>query len=138
MCKEIPFEGLNTIMNHTTSPGKCRYTKAVHENAPNHHVLAEEFAKFLTLTTEKPDIEIGIIHEYWSMKKITAVASNATAFPLRTTKYNTVVLTTWEDNVEEKAKYAKHAATELTSFIIKAQKDTDNIGYSNYSTSLLF
>jgi hypothetical protein len=133
-CKEIPYKDVNAITLDLAKPGKCRYTKSVHENAPNRNVFAEEFETLVNLSKDKPGFNIGIIHEYVAKDKINSVASDATAFYSRISKYNTLMLTTWEDNVEDNTNYARKVVAELSAFIIQVQNDTDNIGYGNYST----
>lgn len=134
MCREVPYEELNTLTNHMAGHGKYRYGNSIREIAPDTNIVAQEFSRYLALS-ERPGVDLALVHEYIPMGKISSVASDATAFSHREPKNNVVAISYWEDNHEENFKFAKEATDELLAFTVRAEKEKDHFGYGNYSMS---
>jgi hypothetical protein len=136
-CRELPYEQLNTLINHMAEYGKYRYVKAVREDDLDTRVISQEFSRFLSLP-ERPGVNLTLIREYIPTQKILSVARDATAFSQRDTKNHVVVLSTWEDNYEENFKFVKEASNDLLSLTVQsgASKEKNNyFGYGNYCIS---
>jgi len=131
---EIPFENLNALQNPNVQPGKNVYMKGATQVEPKSDVANKVFDAMQQMT-ESGDLRVAFMFEYFALRKVRSVPSDATAFCSRGPQCNVVFFGSWENDTPELSKKGKEAAHALTSLVMaveKPPKPDENKGYSNY------
>ena len=155
MCKEIPYEELNALQvratqsalsasasrisqlkqNDGVAPGSNYYMKSIFVSGPQPDV-AEDILSHLDTLTEKHKLRMLFIYEFFPIKKVLSVPTEATAY-VRRPRLSTMVLVRWDNDGSDKLADVRLAATELTNLALSAENKVppaENTGYGNYST----
>ncbi|RPD66671.1 FAD-binding domain-containing protein [Lentinus tigrinus ALCF2SS1-7] len=130
MAKEQPYEVVNSLQNDVAYPGQNVYMKGCF--APETYpraILPHAFQRVVELSAAGTH-NIALLLEYFPLAQANAVPDNATAYP-RGLSSNVLCLVFAKEDSEEAFKYSRDVAHELTGMI--AGKDTNNVGYGNYS-----
>lgn len=91
------------------------------------------FQRIVELSAD-PKYDVTILQEYFSLKKANEVADDATAYR-RGLSPNVLCLVMGKGEPEEVFEYSRDAAHELIGLV--AGTDGNNLGYGNYSASVL-
>ncbi|ETW78593.1 hypothetical protein HETIRDRAFT_419847 [Heterobasidion irregulare TC 32-1] len=133
LCKEIPYEELNTLQNDGVAPGSNYYMKSVFVSGPQPDV-AEDILSHLDTLTEKHKLRVIFIYEFFPVNKVLSVPTEATAY-VRRPRLSTMVLVRWDNDGSDKLADVRLAATELTNLALSAENKVppaENTGYGNY------
>ena len=96
----------------------------------------EDILSHLDTLTEKHKLRMLFIYEFFPVKKVLSVPTEATAY-VRRPRLSTMVLVRWDNDGSDKLADVRLAATELTNLALSAENKVppaENTGYGNYST----
>jgi FAD/FMN-containing dehydrogenase len=138
-CKEMNYELLNTVMNHTAAHGNNVYMKGVSQTKPSTATAAAVFKEYVELSAAHPGFfGSAVVFEYFPLDKIQAVASDATAFRSRGPQSNVLILPIWTGkNDKVRFAHAKKMSEVLGGIVSGAEvepKENENSGYGNYES----
>ena len=97
--------------------------------------VAEALVSRLPEISAKSGVNVTIVFELISTKKILSVPNNATAH-IRGPRVSVLLLALWTDKDANKIDAARSAAAELSRIIVQGEKiipESVNTGYGNYS-----
>ena len=98
--------------------------------------ITEDILSHLDALTEKHKLRMLFIYEFFPIKKVLSVPTEATAY-VRRPRLSTMVLVRWDNDGSDKLADVRLAATELTNLALSAENKVppaENTGYGNYST----
>jgi hypothetical protein len=133
-CKEIPFDQLNTIQNFNVVHGKNYYMKGVFSSGLQTDV-AEKLASRLPQIFAESGINLTVVFEFISTKKIISVPNHATAH-VRGSRINVLIITSWDSKDKNILDTVRNAANELGRILLQGEKiipESLNVGYGNYN-----
>lgn len=97
--------------------------------------VAEKLASRLPEISARSGVNLTILFELFSTKKVLSVPNHATAH-IRGSRISVLLLASWTDKDATKLDAARNATAELSRIIIEGEKiipESTNIGYGNYS-----
>ncbi|KZP17094.1 FAD-binding domain-containing protein [Athelia psychrophila] len=132
--KEIPYEELNALTNPSVPHGRCTYMKGVRWTKPRFEIISKVMDEVVKLSTERPDLEMSCIFEFFGLKKACSVPNDATAC-IRSPYCNVLNILRWDENTEENLVFARDASRKVTDIAISGNvelEDKASAGYGNY------
>lgn len=133
-CKEIPFEQLNTLQNFNVPHGKNYYMKGVFSSGPQAEV-ADKIVSRLPQVSAENGVNLTVVYELISMKKILSIPNHATAH-IRGGRINVLVIAGWDNKDTITLDTVRKATNELGQILIQGEKiipESLNVGYGNYN-----
>ncbi|TDL29767.1 FAD-binding domain-containing protein [Rickenella mellea] len=134
MCKEMPYEMINSLQNPVAAPGKNYYIRGVSQLQPRADISQTIFDGMVKHSSDG-EFHVNMLFEYLPLGKVNSVAHDATAFRSRGPQNNVVSLIIWGNNTPENTAKGRAIAHELTSVIVESERppsESDNSGYGNY------
>jgi len=131
--KEIPYEVLNSLQNHLARHGQCAYLRGALQTKGIPELEHAVFDKLVELSS--PQWRVAIIHEFHSLKKITSVSKNATAFNNRSQRRAIMAGCFWDENTPENQKKGHDIIHSITDIIASYEEDPEDAkdrAYGNY------
>lgn len=123
------------LQNGIAVPGRNVYMRGVTQLTPKLDVAQAVLKRIAELGVSDPDVQVGMLFEYFSLAKVNSVAHDATAFRSRGPKGNVLAQVAWANDTPEKSKRGRDIAHELTGIITAKEREAheyENSGYGNY------
>lgn len=133
MAKERPYEELNSLFNDGAPHGRCYYLKGVSHKTLSYDLTAEGLAKVHEVV-KAGKFRVGLLFEYFSLKKVNEAPVAATAFR-RELSANILVQLAWDGQHPEWTGEAREVAKDLVDVVLRRQgmlNDSEKLGYTNY------
>ena len=108
--------------------------KGVRWTKPRLEIVSQVLEEVTKLSSERPDLSILAIFEYFGLKKACSVADDATAC-IRSPYCNILNVVRWDENTEANAVFARAASRKITDIAISGNvelEDKASGGYGNY------
>ncbi|KAI9067669.1 FAD-binding domain-containing protein [Trametes sanguinea] len=132
MCKEMPYEELNTLQNAVATPGQNAYMKGAFAPQPfPRTLLPRVFARLVALSAPAAHT-VALLTEYFPLRAVNAVRDDATAYR-RGLAPNVLCVVYAREDGERAWAYARDVARELTGMFAVGAGAGDELGYGNYS-----
>lgn len=97
--------------------------------------VVEKLASRLPEISAKSGVNVTVLFELFSTRKVLSVPNDATAH-IRGPRVSILLLASWTDKDATKLDAARNATAELSRIVIEGEKiipESINIGYGNYS-----
>ena len=109
--------------------------KGGYQPRPHLEISAEAFSRLVELTDDRPDVEMTVMVEYYSLSKTNSVPDDATAYQ-RVPYPNVVNIIRWKGNTLENAKWAQISSRKIMEVFAKDVEEVSKglriDGYGNY------
>jgi hypothetical protein len=108
--------------------------KGGYQSSPRLEISTKSFACLIELTSDRPDVNMGIMAEYYPMAKINSIPGNATAHH-RVPYPNVVNFIRWKENTPENLSWARSSSRKIMDIITDGSGLSGDIeveGYGNY------
>ncbi|KZP07487.1 FAD-binding domain-containing protein [Athelia psychrophila] len=123
--KEIPYEELNALTNPANPHGRGTYMKGVRWTKPRFDIISKVIGEVVKLSTERPDMEMYCIFEYFGLKKAYSVPDDATAC-IRSPYCNVLNVIRWDENTEENLAFARDASRKITDAVVSGNVELED------------
>ncbi|OSC98710.1 FAD-binding domain-containing protein [Trametes coccinea BRFM310] len=134
VCKEMPYEELNTLQNAVATPGQTAYMKGAFAPQPfPRTLLPHVFTRLVSLSAPATHT-VALLMEYFPLRAANAVPDGATAYR-RGLAPNVLCVVYAREDGEGAWAYARDVARELTGMFAEGagKGKGDDLGYGNYS-----
>ncbi|KAI0316003.1 FAD-binding domain-containing protein [Amylostereum chailletii] len=136
MSKEMPYEIVNTLLDHENPVGSNYYLKSVSQPRIDVGIAKRVRDAVYELSDKNPGFSISYIFEFWNLSKINSVPNDAMAFQ-RGVRLSSLANIKYPENTPEQLAIARDVAQTLTGIIASMDDNAPadvNTGYANYNS----